>query len=429
MASELLRKVRVLDPLSESDRVADVLIEDGYIRAIANSLSEADLPEQVQVTDGQGLILGPGLVDLYSSSGEPGFEERETVKSLIEAARAGGFTRLTVLPNTHPPLDQAGHVAWLQRRWQTQQQAESPAKIRLNLWGALTLGLEGQQMTELADLVSAGVVGFTDGKTLQSPVLLRRVLEYLKPLGLPIAFWPCDRALAGNGVAREGIDSTQFGLPGIPAMAETAALAALLECVAAIGAPVHIMRVSTARSVALIRAAKERGVPVTASTTWMHVLQNTQALASYDPSLRLDPPLGTPDDQAALLNGLQTGVLDAIAIDHIPYTYEEKTVAFSEAPPGAIGLELALPLLWQALVDSGEWSALQLWRCLSTQPAQCLQQEVARLHPEQPAEMILFDPKQAWTVEAQTLNSRSTNTPWLGQTVWGRVLQTWAPEI
>jgi len=284
--------------------------------------------------------------------------------------------------------------------------------------------MQGQQMTELAELAAvSGVAGFTDAQPLENLVLVRRLLEYLKPLGKPVALWPCHRQLRENGVMREGFDAIRFGLPSVPPIAETSALAALLEIVEFIGTSVHIMRVSTARSVDLIRDAKARGLPITASTTWMHLLLDTNAVSNYDPNLRLEPPLGNPDDANALLRGVQQGVLDVIAIDHTPYTYEEKTVAFAAAPPGAIGLELALPLLWHNLVETGEWSALELWRVLSTRPAECLQQIPAAIAPNRQAEMTLFDPYLSWTVERHTLKSRSINTPWLGQKLSGRVVQ------
>jgi dihydroorotase len=157
----------------------------------------------------------------------------------------------------------------------------------------------------------------------------------------------------------------------------------------------------------------------------MHLLLDTDDLRNYDPTLRLEPPLGNPSDRAALVQGVREGVVDAIAIDHSPYTYEEKTVAFSEAPPGAIGLELALPLLWQALVETGDWSALELWQCVSTNPAICLGQSLKAIAPQQPAELVLFNPQQMWQVNKQTLKSQSQNTPWLGKQLTGRVVRTW----
>lgn len=410
--NELLQQIRLIDPVSGTDRTADVLIVDGYIKAVENQIF--DLPPDTQVRNCHDLILGPGLVDLYSHSGEPGFEERETLESLQKAAIAGGFTRLAILPDTSPAIDNPAAVAKLQKT--------SP---QLLPWGAITQGVQGQQMTEMAELAAAGVVGFADGKPIVNFALLRRVLEYLQPLGKPIALWASYPELVGNGVMREGGDSIRLGLSGNPVMGETSALAALLEVVAAVGTPVHIMRVSTARSVQLIEDARSRGLPITASTTWMHLLLDTEAVASYHPSLRLEPPLGTPNDRLALRRGIKQGIIDAIAIDHTPYTYEEKTVAFSEAPPGAIGLELALPLLWQNLVATGEISPLELWRLLSTRPAQCLQQTPPKINPGSPAELTLFAPQETWQVDIKNLCSIAANTPWLGKELTGRILQTW----
>ena len=439
--AELLQQVRILDPVSELDWVADVLIEAGVIREISPSIP--DYPENIEIRDCQGLILGPGLVDLYSCSGEPGFEQRETLDSLMQAAIAGGFTRIAILPNTVPPLDNPGSITWMHNRWKEvsginnarNQKAEGkpfslphphiPPSPHLLLWAALTQSAQGQQMTELGELAATVSVGFADGQPLNNWMLVRRVLEYLHPLNKPIALWAFDPNLSSNGVMQEGLESIRFGLPGIPAIAETSALAALLECAEASETPIHLMRISTARSVELIRVAKARGVPITASTTWMHLLLNSEAICSYNPSLRLNPPLGNPADQIALIQGIQEGVLDAIAIDHTPYTYEEKTVAFAESPPGAIGLEIALPLLWRSLVETGQCSALHLWRCLSTNPAHCLHQELTTISPNQPANLTLFNPNQAWIVNSESLKSLSSNTPWLGQEIVGRVVKVW----
>ncbi|MDF5730658.1 MAG: amidohydrolase family protein, partial [Rhizonema sp. PD38] len=220
-------------------------------------------------------------------------------------------------------------------------------------------------------------------------------------------------------------DSTRFGLPGNPDFSETSAISSLLELVAATGTPVHIMRVSTARSVKLIASAKASGLPITASTTWMHLLLDTKAVESYNTNLRLEPPLGKSSDLVALRQAVKTGVVDAITIDHRPYTYEEKTVAFSEAPPGAIGFELALPLLWQHLVETKEFTALELWRTLSSRPIECLNQKPRAIIPGERAELTLFDPQQSWKVDSKNLYTLSSNTPWLGQQLIGRVIQTW----
>jgi dihydroorotase len=399
-----------------------VLIIDGYIQDVAPQIT--NFTTDTSVRDCQGLVIGPGLVDLYSHSGEPGFEERETLSSLCQAATAGGFTRICVLPDTSPAIDQPALVTQL-------QQYRNRVKVSpsLHIWGAITLDLAGKQLTEVADLTAAGIVGFTDGKPWENLGIVRRVLEYLQPFGKPVAFWPCDRHLAANGMIREGAEALRLGLPPMPTSAETTAIAALLELVADIGTPVHIMRVSTARSVELIAKAKSNGVPITASTTWMHVLLDTTSMRSYHTSLHLDPPLGNYQDMLCLREGLRTGIIDAIAIDHTAYTYEEKVQAFAESPPGAIGLELALPLLWQNLVATGEFTPLELWRVLSHQPATCLQQEVKAIQPGEKAELTLFDPQQIWNVNQANLQTLSCNTPWFGQEIIGRVVQVFCENL
>jgi dihydroorotase len=418
MTNELLQQVRLLDPLAQTDRVVDVLIgEDGVIQSIAPHLQ--NYPDRTQLRDCTGLVLGPGLVDLYSTVGEPGFESRETLRSIAEAAVNGGFTRVALLPSTYPVIDRPEQVEWMLAH------VPSGLPIAFHLWGAITQNLEGTKLVELAELAAAGVCGFSDGQPLNSAMLVRRMLEYLSPLNVPIALWPCDRTLANKGVIREGIQALQTGLPENPTITETSALAALLEMVERFQVPVHIMRVSTARSVALIEAAKARGLPITASGSWMHLLWDSEDLRSYNVNLRLDPPLGNPEDRAALIQGLETGVVDAIAIDHLAYTYGEKTVPFAEAPSGAIGLELALPLLWQAFVESKRWSALDLWQKLSTNPLEILKQPASPIAEGQAAELTLFDPHASWEAKPSALKSLSSNTPYLDTTVVGRVLKTW----
>ena len=422
--SMLIRQAYVLgadESATSAEGIADVLVEEGKIRAIAPTLSLY----ATEVIEAKGQYLGPGLVDLYSHSGEPGHEARETYRSIRQAAAAGGFTRVGLLPSSQPVVD---NVSAIQAVGEVNKRhSDSPVAV-LMPWAAFTVAAAGEQLVELAELAEAGAIGFADGWPLSNRVLLRRLLEYAQPLKKPIALWPCDHQLAGNGVAREGVDAIRLGLSGVSAIAETTALSTLLECIAEIPTPIHIMRVSTARSVALLRQAKAAGLPVTASVAWHHLIFDTTDLDSYNPNLRHDPPLGTPADQAALISGVAEGTIDAIAIDHSPYTYEEKTVAFDKAPPGAIGLELALPVLWNTFVESGQWSATQLWECLSDRPASCLEQPLNPLAVDSQAELTLFDPNVEWRVTAKEIRSLSNNTPWLDQTIKGRVTQVWTPS-
>lgn len=408
--NQLFQQVRVLEAISQIERVADILVIDGVIEEVS---ATTHLPTDLTITPGQHLILAPGLVDLYSHSGTPGHEERETIESLLLAAQAGGFVHVNILPDTLPALDRASSIISFDRSYQ-QIADRIPNCPQLGYWGALTEAAEGKVMTELAELATTSISGWADGRAIANLALVRRLLEYLQPFGLPISLYACDRQLRGNGLCRSGVSALKFGLPIDPVSSETAALSALIELIADIGTPVHLMRISTRRGVELIAAAKQRGVPITASTTWLHLITNTSDLASYDPNFKLDPPLGTLDDQIALIEGIKSGVLDAIAIDHRPYTYEEKTVAFGEAPSGAIGLELALPLLWQNLVVPEKMSEIELWQALSTKPAQIL-------HQSPPTQLILFDPQHQWTVSIDSLKSCSHNTSWLGKNLTGKV--------
>ncbi len=423
----LIRGAYVLAPTRVGiDGIGDVLIEAGRIAAIAPNLNSP--AADTEIVDGRGQFLGPGLIDLYSQSGEPGNESRETYRSLSQSAAAGGFTRVGLLP-TQPAVDGVSAVAAVHKANQRTNQLGSDgfSNAQLMPWAAITLGAAGEQLSELAELAETGCLGFTDGQPIIHVGLLRRLLEYAQPLQKPIALWPCDFKLVGKGVAREGPDSLRLGLSGVSAIAETAALATLLECVAAVPALVHIMRVSTARSVDLIAQAKAQGLPITASVPWHHLVFDTQDLQDYSPNLRHDPPLGTPTDRQALIAGVAEGVIDAIAIDHSPYTYEEKTVAFESAPPGAIGLELALSALWQIFVESDQWSPIQLWQMLSQRPAQCLGLNADGLAVGGPAELTLFDPRIDWQVTVAGLRSLSLNTPWVGQKLRGKVTRTWVP--
>ena len=422
----LLKQVSILDTTVPGDRLADVLLIGGTVVAIQPELV-SPAPETT-IIQAEGCILAPGLADLYSHSGEPGYEDRETLTSLAAAAAAGGFTRVAVLPDTAPPTDNPAALQALQQQSQALRQTTSFNAPQFDFWSTLTLKREGQQMVELAEMVAAGAIGFTDSRPLENLGLLRRVLEYLQPLDRPVAIVPANLALRGNGVLREGVASIRCGLPADPAASETAALAAILEVIATTDCPAHLMRISTRRGVELIAEAKARGLPITASTTWLHLLLEAGDAANYDSNLRLTPPLGNREDRLSLIAAVATGIIDIIAVDHAPYTYEEKAVGFELAPAGAIGLELALPLLWQEFVASGKWTAGQLWQALSVNPRACLGQPPIHLTSGQPTEAILFDPHQVWTVERGTVQSLSANSSWWGKQLVGRVLHTWMPQ-
>ncbi len=412
--SWVLQRVRILDPTQQWDFCGDVWIEQGQIRAIERDLSAVD--SGIPRVAGDGLIIAPGLVDLYSQAGEPGYEARETLESLIAAAQAGGFCRVALLPLTNPVLDHAAVLSQLQAKIP----ANSP--VQLHFWGAITQEAKGEKLTELYELAQAGVIGFSDSRPLGNLAVLRRSFEYLQAINLPIAVWPQNPELAGNGVVRESEIALALGLVEQPVSAETTALTSLLELSRELSRPIHLMRISTGRSVELLETATHQQVPITASVSWLHLLKNTNDLTSYDPNLRLEPPLGTPEDQTALITGIKSGIITAIAVDHRPRTYEEKMISFAEALPGAIGLELALPLLWQELVVTEKLTALELWQALSQKPAEILQQSPPTLGPGS-REWIVFDPNLAWTINSETLASYSHNTSYFDQSIQGKVIR------
>ncbi len=418
---ELLQQVRIIEPTQQIDQIADVLIIEGKIEAIADNIT--DYPTETSVINQSGLVLGTGLVDLYSHSGEPGNESRETLLNLAQAAAAGGFTQSGILPDTVPLIDNLEILTAVRQKSNYLNSSGQNSLPKLHFWGS-SYDAANQQMTELGEL-KLGTIGFASRHNLGSLNILRQILEYVQPWQKTIAITLEQNELVGDGVVRDGEVAIRYGMSGNPSFSEAAILAAVLEIVAEIPTPVHIMRVSTQRGVELIADAKTRGVPVTASTTWMHLLCNSDAVGSYDPNFRLEPPLGNKPDQLALINGVKQGIIDAIAIDHQAYTYEEKTVAFALAPPGVIGLELALPLLWQRFVATGEWSPIELWQALSSNPRQCLQQTPKAIAPGQVADLVLFDPQQVWTANQANLKSPAANTPWYNQEITGKVIKTW----
>ncbi|HIK22880.1 MAG TPA: dihydroorotase [Thermosynechococcus sp. M3746_W2019_013] len=415
MVWRLLQQVRLLDPVNRQDQRADVLLEEDQLVAIA----PAAVPPDAEVIDASDWVLAPPLVDLYSHSGQPGYEARETLDSLLAAAAAGGVQYLNLLPTTEPVIDDPA-------LWQAlQRQIPPTAWPQVRVWGALTQGCKGAALTNLAELAASGVVGFCDDRGLTHWPLVQRALTYVQPLGKPVALWPFDSALAAKGVARQSGVATRLGLAEQLVCCETIPLLAILELARTVSTPIHLMRLSTARSVEIL--AKDKPEQVSASVCWLHLLFEVEDLANYDPNLRLDPPLGTASDRQALIEGIKTGIIEAIAIDHTPLLYEEKMVSFAEALPGAIGLELALPALWQELVAKEYVSALQLWHALSTAPARILGMEPPRLEPHS-RNFVLFDSSVTWTVTPQSLRSRARNTPFWQQSLRGQLVP-FSPSI
>jgi len=401
---------RVIDPASGRDGVADVFISEGKI---VEKLQKPD-----RVIDAKGLVVSPGFIDLAVRLREPGHEYKATLESEMGAAAAGGVTSLACLPDTDPPLDEPGLVDMLRRR------AKALSRARVYPVGALTVKLKGESLTEMALLAEAGCVAFSQAnEPITDHQVLWRALQYAATFGYPVWLRAQDAALAREGVAHDGEVATRLGLPGIPAFAETIALAAIVELVRATGARVHLCRLSTAGGVEMLRAAKREGLPLTADAGIHHVHLSDMDLGYFDSNCRLEPPLRSPRDRDALSRALAEGVLDCLCSDHTPVDDDGKNLPFAEAEPGATGLELLLPLA----LKWGEAARLPLAKTLAritSDPARILGVASGRLAPGAPADLALFDPSAPFRVAAESLKSQGKNTPFIGHELAGRVRYT-----
>ncbi len=404
---------------------ADVAVAGGTVVALADAL---DPPKGATVLDAGGCLVGPGLVDLHTHLREPGREEAETIETGARAAALGGYTAVVAMPNTEPPIDSAGVVREILDLGRS-------ATAEVAVAGAITVGRAGRALAPLGELAALGVSLFTDdGAGVQDGALMRRALDYAKGLGVTLAQHCEDACLAGDGAMHEGAWSSRLGIPGMPAAAEEAMVARDIALVRLTGARVHFLHLSTAGSVELVRRAKAEGLPVTAEAAPHHMLLTDAAVAGYDPVFKVNPPLRTDADVAAVLDGLCDGTIDAIATDHAPHAPEAKDVPFDQAPPGMLGLQTALPIAWEVL--SPRLGPERLFALMSSRPA-----AIARLTATDPrvgghsahggpleagaaANLCVFDPSASTVVDPGRLASRSRNTPYAGRTFSGAVRHT-----
>jgi dihydroorotase len=406
-------------------RRLDLALEGGTVTALAESIEAA---AGATVLDAAGCLIGPGLVDLHTHLRQPGREEAETVESGARAAALGGYTAIVAMPNTEPAIDSAG-VA----RQVLDLGRGTTAEVAVA--GAITMGRAGRALAPMGELAELGVRLFTDdGAGVQDGGLMRRALDYAKGLGVTLAQHCEDGCLAGGGAMHEGCWSSRLGLPGVPAAAEESMVARDIQLVRLTGAPVHFLHLSTAGSVELVRRAKAEGLPVTAEAAPHHMLLTHALVQGYDPVFKVNPPLRTDDDVAAVVAGLCDGTIDAIATDHAPHAPEAKDVPFDQAPPGMLGLQTALPIAWQVL--SPALGPERIFALMSTQPAAIAGLGVtdARraghsahggpIEVGAAANLCVFDPAGVTVVDPARLASRSRNTPYAGMTLTGAVRHT-----
>jgi dihydroorotase len=409
---------RVIDPANGIDAVQDVYIADGRIAAIGKAPAGF---RAEHVIDATGLIVSPGLVDLSARLREPGYEYKATLESELDAAVAGGVTSLLCPPDTDPVLDEPGLVEMLVHRARLLNQSH------VYPLGALTVGLKGKELTEMAELTEAGCVGFAQAEEpVQDTTVLMRAMQYASTFGYTVWLRPQDPYLGRGGVAHAGPLASRLGLSGVPVTSETVALHTIFELMRSTGARVHICRISSAAGIALVRTARAEGLPVTCDVSAHHIHLTDNDIGFFDPNARITPPLRSQRDRDAIRAALLDGTIDAICSDHTPLDEEEKLLPFGEASPGATGLELllSLALKW---VEEGESSGASLGGAIARitcDAARIAGIEAGSLSVGSVADVCVFDPAVRWKVEPAALRSQGKHTPFLGYELSGQVKHT-----
>lgn len=417
-ARVLYRNARLLDPATGLDTQGSLLTDGTRIADFGPALLADGVPEGVEVIDLDGHCLAPGLVDMRVLIGEPGSEQKETVKSASRAAAAGGITAMVCLPNTDPVIDEVAGLEFVARR------ARDVKLVKVFAYAAATRNTAGAEITEMGLLARAGAVGFTDGtKAIGSAKVMRRALSYARTFGKVVIQHPEDPSLAEGGMMNGGEIATRLGLSGIPREAEIIMIERDLRLVELTGGRYHVAHVTTGESVDLIRRAKRRGLKVTCDTAPHYMALTETDVGDYRTFAKVSPPLRGEMDRRAIVEGLADGTIDCIASDHVPQDQDAKRVPFAQAGFGVIGLETLLPLTLE-LVHDRKMTLLQALACVTVKPAEILGLPLGRIARGAPADLVVFDPEVPWTIDVDRFKSKSKNSPFEDRPVQGRPART-----
>lgn len=411
----IIKNGYVINPAKGFAGKADILINYGVIERVAENIDDYD----AKIIDATGMIVAPGLVDLHVHFREPGFEYKEDIESGSRAAAKGGVTSVVCMPNTNPPIDNAALVEYIINR------GNKTGLANVMTTGCITKGLKGQELTEMAELKDSGAVAFSDdGRPVTSSVIMRRALSYAKMLDIPLMAHSEDLDLVDGGSMNEGYMSTYLGLRGIPKSAESVAVSRDILLAEEIGARLHICHVSTKNSIEAVRAAKARGAKITAETAPHYFTLTDKACDGFNTNAKMNPPLRDEEDVAAIIEALCDGTIDAIATDHAPHHVDEKRIEFEKAANGIVGLETSLALGCTYLVKSGKMTMLELIDKMSTSPAKIIGSDRGTLNVGAPADIVIFDEREEFTVDVNEFETKGKNSPYNGMKLFGKVRRT-----
>ncbi len=413
--SIVIKNGRVIDPASATDRIADVLIVDGRIAGVAPNLSSP----RAEVFDAGGMIVAPGFIDMHVLLREPGFEHAETIESGSRAAAAGGFTSICCMPNTKPVNDSATVTSYIVER------ARRKAVVNVYPIGAITKGSAGEELSAIGAMKEAGAVAISDdGLPVMNARVMRRAMEFARSYGLPVIAHCEDLDLSAGGDMHEGVRSVRWGLRGIPAAAEDVMVARDLLLAELTGARYHVAHISTRRAVAMVACARERGLPVTAEATPHHFALSDDDMPPYDSNYKMKPPLRSTGDREAIVEGIVSGAVSAIATDHAPHPGSEKMQEFERCPFGIIGLETAIALSLETFVHPGRISLTRMVELFTTGPESVVRLGRGTLEPGAPGDVTIFSAELEWTYDVNQSFSRSRNSPFHQRTFRGGPVAT-----